>query len=95
MAALFVLVEVLRKYPVLPFLDRRCITDYTLPGSNVVVEKGTPVYIPLFGLHYDAEFFPDPEKFDPERFSDENIKKRPSYSYIPFGSGPHNCIGNF
>ncbi|KAJ3654762.1 hypothetical protein Zmor_013929 [Zophobas morio] len=85
--------ETLRKYPVLPFLDRRCKEDYQIPDSNVVIEKGTPVFIPMFGLHYDEKYFPDPQKYDPERFSDENIKKVTPFSYIPFGEGPRNCIG--
>nr|QLL22071.1 cytochrome P450 [Tribolium confusum] len=85
--------ETLRKYPVLPFLDRTCKQDYKIPNSDVVIEKGTPVFIPMFGLHYDEEFYPNPEKFDPERFSEENIKNITPFSYIPFGEGPRNCIG--
>ncbi|KAF2887071.1 hypothetical protein ILUMI_19102, partial [Ignelater luminosus] len=85
--------ETLRKYPVLPFLDRLCIQDYKVPGSDLVIEKGTPVYIPMFGLHYDPEYFPDPDKYDPERFSDENKNHLPGYTYIPFGEGPRACIG--
>ncbi|EFA12857.1 cytochrome P450-like protein [Tribolium castaneum] len=85
--------ETLRKYPVLPFLDRTCKEDYKLPNSNVVIEKGTPVFIPMFGLHYDPQYFPNPQKYDPERFSDENMQNITPFSYIPFGEGPRNCIG--
>ncbi|GJQ85724.1 Cyp6g1 [Trypoxylus dichotomus] len=85
--------ETLRKYPVLPFLDRVTMMDWKIPGSNITIEKGTPVYIPMFGLHYDAEYFPNPDTFDPERFSEEQINSRPAFAYIPFGSGPRNCIG--
>lgn len=85
--------ETLRKYPTLPFLDRTCITDYRIPGTDVVIEKGTPVYVPMMGLHYDEKFFPDPHKFDPERWSDENKTRIPSYAFIPFGAGPRVCIG--
>jgi len=49
----------------------------------------------MYNLHHDPEYFPDPEKFDPERFNDENKKNIKPYTYLPFGSGPHNCIGNF
>lgn len=77
----------------MPFLDRVCGEDYAIPGSKVILEKGTFVYIPMFGLHYDPEYFPEPERYDPERFSEENRKRIPPYSYIPFGEGPRNCIG--
>ncbi|KAK4879864.1 hypothetical protein RN001_008010 [Aquatica leii] len=88
-----VICETLRKYPVLPFLDRICMHDYKLPNNDFIIKKGTPVYIPLLGLHYDPKYFSNPETFDPERFSDENKNSFPSFSYIPFGEGPRNCIG--
>ncbi|KZC14179.1 Cytochrome P450 6k1 [Dufourea novaeangliae] len=85
--------ETLRKYPPLGFLDRVAVADYKIPNSDVVIEKGTPVYVPMIGLHHDPEYFPDPEKFDPLRFNEENEQKRPNYTYFPFGEGPHICIG--
>ncbi|KZC14178.1 Cytochrome P450 6k1 [Dufourea novaeangliae] len=85
--------ETLRMYPPLGFLDRVAVTDYKIPNSDVIIEKGTPVSIPMIGLHLDPEYFPDPEKFDPLRFTEENKQKRPSCIYFPFGEGPHNCIG--
>lgn len=85
--------ETLRKYPVLPFLDRRCMENYVSPNKDLVIEKGTPVYIPIKALHYDEQYFKNPEVFDPERFTDENAAKIQPYSYLPFGTGPHNCIG--
>lgn len=90
-----VISETLRKYPPLGFLDRVALQNYKIPNSDVTLEKGTPIYIPMIGLHYDPKYFPNPEKYDPLRFS-ENVKKsRPNFVYMPFGEGPHICIGKF
>lgn len=59
----------------------------------MVAEKGTQVYVSILGMHRDPEYYPDPEKFDPERFNDDNKKSRLSFTYLPFGDGPRNCIG--
>ncbi|RZC41397.1 cytochrome P450 6k1, partial [Asbolus verrucosus] len=85
--------ETLRKYPILPFLDRRCDEDYLLPGTDVLLPKGTPVFISTWGLHFDPRYFPDPEKYEPARFAEENVQTRPQFAYLPFGEGPRNCIG--
>ncbi|XP_036150303.1 cytochrome P450 6k1-like isoform X1 [Monomorium pharaonis] len=85
--------ETLRMYPPLPFLDRLTVETYKMPNSDLVLEKGTPVYISMLGIHYDPEYFSDPEKYDPERFSEENKRNIPSCAYIPFGGGPRICIG--
>ena len=89
--------ETLRKYPILPFLDRKCCIDYELPAPTgtrtIKLPVGTGVYIPVLGIHYDPKYFPEPQKFDPDRFTDENKHSRPKYTYIPFGEGPRMCIG--
>lgn len=59
----------------------------------MVVPKGTRVMIPVYSIHHDPEIYPKPEIFDPDRFTEENKSRRPHYAYLPFGSGPRNCIG--
>lgn len=80
-------------YPALPSLNRECTEDYKIPDTDVLIEKGTRVMISILGLHHDPEYFPDPEKFEPERFSDENKNDIRPYTYLPFGDGPRNCLG--
>ncbi|XP_029172835.1 cytochrome P450 6k1-like [Nylanderia fulva] len=86
--------ETLRLYPTLPFLE--CITTetYKMPNSDLVLEKGTPIYISMLGMHYDSEYFPNPKKYNPERFSEENKRNISSGAYFPFGEGPRQCIGD-
>ena len=74
-------------------LNRICTKDIDLPKVNFHVKKGTKIIISALGLHSDPDIYPDPEKFDPERFTEENIAKRHQYVYLPFGEGPRNCIG--
>lgn len=85
--------ETLRKYPPVPLLFRRCSKSYKVPDSDFVVEKGLMTFIPTYAFHHDPEFFPNPQKFDPERFSEENKKKLVPNTYLPFGEGPRVCIG--
>ncbi|KAB0805037.1 hypothetical protein PPYR_02007 [Photinus pyralis] len=88
-----VLDETLRKYPPAPLIPRVCVEDYQIPGSDATIGKGTRIYIPVFALHHDPEYFPNPEEFVPARFSDENSIQRHPYVYLPFGEGPRICIG--
>lgn len=94
-----VISETLRKYPVVPFLDRVPVSDFAIPVPSgkdsqfLTLRKGTPVYIPVMGIHHDPQYYPEPERFDPERFTEENKNGRPPFTYLPFGEGPRNCIG--
>lgn len=85
--------ETLRKYPVAPMLNRRCLEDYRIPGTDVILEKGTDVIVPLVAILHDEEYYPNSQKFDPERFNEVNKTQLPPYSFIPFGEGPRICIG--
>ena len=88
----------LRKYPVVGFLDRTCVRDYKLPDpsgkATLTLPAGTGVFISVLGIHHDPEYYPEPHKFDPERFTDENKQKRQNFTYLPFGNGPRICSGN-
>lgn len=80
-------------YPPLPVITRQCTEEYTIPGTDITLEKGTGVMISIKNIHYCEDIYENSEKFDPERFSPEEINKRHSYAYIPFGEGPRICIG--
>jgi cytochrome P450 family 6 len=85
--------ETLRKYPPVTFLMRKPLRNYTFEGTKIDLKEGQTVIIPIYGIHYDPNIYPDPEVFDPERFSTENIQQRNSMFHLPFGDGPRNCIG--
>ncbi|XP_057603658.1 cytochrome P450 3A29-like [Hippopotamus amphibius kiboko] len=86
-----VLNETLRIYPVVGRLERVCKKDVDVNG--VFIPKGTTVIVPVFVLHNDPELWPKPEEFRPERFSKKNKDSINPYTYLPFGTGPRNCIG--
>ncbi|KAG5863356.1 hypothetical protein JTB14_030298 [Gonioctena quinquepunctata] len=85
--------ETLRMYPPLPVITRRCVEDYKLPDSDIIIEKNTRVFIAINGIHYDPEYYDSPEIFNPDRFSEENKHKRNPYTHLPFGEGPRICMG--
>ncbi|KAG1676701.1 Cytochrome P450 3A5 [Nymphon striatum] len=84
-----VLKETLRLYGPATRLERKCTQNYQL--GNIFLEKGTLVAIPTYSLHHDAEYWPEPEKFDPERFMGDPNDINP-YTYLPFGIGRRNCV---
>nr|XP_022918003.1 probable cytochrome P450 6a13 [Onthophagus taurus] len=84
--------EALRKYPPVHVLPRRCTENCVLP-NGALIEKGTKVFVSVLGMQRDEEYFPNPEKFDPDRFSEKNKHKIIPYTYLPFGEGPRICIG--
>ncbi|KAF5289037.1 hypothetical protein FQA39_LY03916 [Lamprigera yunnana] len=91
--------ETLRKWPPGFQLDRVCGGDYEIKPVNaneksLLIEKGTALIIPVAGIHHDPTYFPNPEKFDPERFSEENKSNFEPSAYLPFGLGPRICIAS-
>ena len=72
-------------------IDRRTVRDCYL--GDIHLPKNTSVVIPIWTLHRDPDFFDEPEVFKPERFMSENVSDIDEYSYLPFATGPRNCIG--
>lgn len=88
-----IIAETLRKYPIFDTHTRVCGADYKIPNSKHVIEKGTFIVIPVLAIQRDPSIYPDPDVFDPERFTKENIAARHSMAWTPFGEGPRNCVG--
>ncbi|XP_068239067.1 cytochrome P450 3A8-like [Palaemon carinicauda] len=86
------IMEALRLYPPSPILERVCSKDYQVPGTNITVRKGDLVEVPLWSIHHDEKYWPEPEVFNPDRFMPENKADILPYTHIPFGCGPRNCI---
>lgn len=72
-------------------LKRMCTQDYKV--DNFVIEKDVFIIIPVDAIHNDPELYENPDEFNPERFSKENIAKRHKFAFLPFGEGPRKCIG--
>ena len=83
--------ETLRKYPSAWILDRVALVDDEIDG--IAVNQGDLVGLYVFGAHRNPDIWPDPERFDPDRFLPENKKAQQSYAFYPFGGGPRMCIG--
>ncbi|XP_065090481.1 probable cytochrome P450 6d5 [Ochlerotatus camptorhynchus] len=87
--------ETMRKHPPVPFLNRECTKAYRIPGTDVTIDKGTPVVVSVLGMQRDSQHFPQPYEFQPERFSSSSSGEQASQdkAYFPFGGGPRLCIG--
>lgn len=84
--------ESLRLYPSVPMIARKLGEDIKI-GHRTVPEGASVMVLP-YSTHRIPHIYPDPEKFDPLRFTPEEFEKRHPYAYIPFSAGPRNCIGH-
>ncbi|KAJ6220425.1 hypothetical protein RDWZM_006237 [Blomia tropicalis] len=87
-----VIKEGIRKYPLKVRLDRR-VGANNIKIGDIPVDKDTLVEISVVGVHHCPEYYPEPERFDPERFMPENRDKLVPYTYLAFGQGSRNCVG--
>lgn len=79
-------------------LFKTCTKTYEFPSPKgnipgVIVHPGDPICIPVEALHRNEEYFPEPDKFIPERFAKENKSNIKNFTYLPFGEGPRFCVG--
>jgi cytochrome P450 len=90
-----VIKETLRLFPPAPAVPRETMEDTNIGGYDI--PKGTRLFISVWSVHQNEEWYPEPTVFKPERWDDtgDEDKKRPAYAWLPFGLGPHKCIGNF
>jgi cytochrome P450 len=86
-----VLQESMRLYPPAWALTRQALAD--TPLGPYTVRKGDTVFMSMFVTHRDPRWWPEPERFEPDRWTPEAEAKRPRYAYFPFGGGPRVCIG--
>ena len=86
-----VITEAMRLYPPAWIVARRALKDYKL--TQHIVPAGSIVMMSQYVMHHDARYFPDPFRFDPDRWLPEARALRPPFSYFPFGGGPRRCIG--
>uniref|UniRef100_A0A8D8PAU6 Cytochrome P450 4V2 n=1 Tax=Culex pipiens TaxID=7175 RepID=A0A8D8PAU6_CULPI len=81
----------MRLFPPVPFIGRKLVDDIEMNGTTI--KAGQDFLVPIYAIHRNPKVYPDPERFDPERFSDTAESRRGPYDYIPFSAGSRNCIG--
>jgi cytochrome P450 len=90
-----VVTEAMRLYPPAWLIGRRALKDYTIndPSGDYLAPARTIIVTSPYVMQRDARFFPDPERFDPDRWTPEFRAALPPFAYFPFGGGPRRCIG--
>lgn len=86
-----ILEETTRLYPSVPYIARNTAEESEICGYRV--PAGASVSIAPWVIHHRPDLWPDPYRFDPERFAPENKKERHRFAWFPFGHGPRGCIG--
>jgi len=86
-----VMQEALRLYPPFWMVDRMALSDDR--AGDLVIPRGSTVVVFIYGVHHSPRYWPNPDSFDPERFTKANEKLHTPCSYLPFGAGPRGCIG--
>ena len=61
--------------------------------GGISLDKGVLIEIPTMAVHHNPDYYPEPERFNPDRFMPENKHLLVPYTFIPFAQGPRNCIG--
>jgi cytochrome P450 len=89
--ARMVLAETMRLYPPAWVMGRRSLEEHELGGYPI--PAGGTVLMSQYLIHHDPRWYPDPYRFDPERWTPEAEAARPKFAYFPFGAGPRMCIG--
>ncbi|XP_070505329.1 probable cytochrome P450 6a14 [Chironomus tepperi] len=87
------ILETTRKYFVAVSVRRVAARDYKIPNTDIILEKGTVVQVPVFAIHNDPDIYPEPDRWDPDRFLPENVENRHKFAFLGFGEGPRMCIG--
>jgi cytochrome P450 len=86
-----VIKETMRLYPPAWSVARTAVADFGLEGYQI--PSGANIVMSQWVMHRDPRFFPDPEKFDPDRWNTSACQNLPRFAYFPFGGGPRQCIG--
>lgn len=91
-----VILETLRLHPPTCVIDRRCVKPYVIEPVNsrektLYIDEGCGIWMLHKAMQRDAKYYPNPEKFNPERFAMENALN--SLVFVPFGAGPRKCLG--
>ena len=86
-----VVTETMRLYPPAWGIGRKALCDFEIGGYYV--PAGTQIALSQWVMHRDPRYFEDPERFNPDRWTEEFRKRLPKFAYFPFGGGPRVCIG--